>query len=528
MAILQRLQGLFTLRQAWPKIEANDEALNAELTAQGQRIDRIVAQAGGDNTEIVDARGGYTVLGDRLNDLPNTQPIKQARPLAADRFRSYIATPAQENAFVSIGDSITEGTRTNDFVNDGYMGIIRKAIQREYGNRNQGFVSFRDLSGYSPPIHQYHTITKSGMTEFFDAAYYGGIRVSGTLSGSYIEVSYVGKDAKLVYGGRLDGGTLTVSLDGIDVGTIDTSDIVDSTCPNACVSVPIAVDVWGQHTIRLTKVDNKPVDLCGMMYYENAAVISPVVHNVGRSSIQAVEIPDVLLDKYAAGATVILALGVNDQLLGADIATYKQKISHTCQKVKDLKGSLILCDFMFSLPSTDPYKTALREVSEQFPDFPFLDFAALWFGDQSLNEYSGLLHPDGVHPTVEGHMFIADTLLKYLSLPYTKARLQEEIYTEATLTNGWVNFGNPYDTAGYMKDKTGWVHLKGLIKDGGTSQGITLFTLPSGFRPEKAKLFGTASGGAHGEIHVDPNGDVKINAGGNTYLSLEGISFKSL
>lgn len=31
------------------------------------RISEIVAQAGDDNTEIVDARGGYTVLGDRLN-----------------------------------------------------------------------------------------------------------------------------------------------------------------------------------------------------------------------------------------------------------------------------------------------------------------------------------------------------------------------------------------------------------------------------------------------------------------------------
>lgn len=31
------------------------------------RIDNIVAQAGDDNTEIVDARGGYPVLGDRLN-----------------------------------------------------------------------------------------------------------------------------------------------------------------------------------------------------------------------------------------------------------------------------------------------------------------------------------------------------------------------------------------------------------------------------------------------------------------------------
>lgn len=37
------------------------------LDMTDKRIDNIVAQAGNDNTEIVDARGGYPVLGDRLN-----------------------------------------------------------------------------------------------------------------------------------------------------------------------------------------------------------------------------------------------------------------------------------------------------------------------------------------------------------------------------------------------------------------------------------------------------------------------------
>lgn len=86
-----------TLRQMYPKVNRNFTRVNDQLvghinstaahTAENiaysgdapganvraalngldARIDGIVAQAGNDNTEIVDARGGYTVLGDRLN-----------------------------------------------------------------------------------------------------------------------------------------------------------------------------------------------------------------------------------------------------------------------------------------------------------------------------------------------------------------------------------------------------------------------------------------------------------------------------
>lgn len=47
------------------------------------RISEIVAQAGNDNTEIVDARGGYTTLGDRLNASDNllSQTIKKGELL---------------------------------------------------------------------------------------------------------------------------------------------------------------------------------------------------------------------------------------------------------------------------------------------------------------------------------------------------------------------------------------------------------------------------------------------------------------
>jgi len=72
MANLQPLNGNMKLREAWPVIEANDEALNAELAAQSDRIDNIVAGGGESNVEIVDARQpatgpAYPTLKERLD-----------------------------------------------------------------------------------------------------------------------------------------------------------------------------------------------------------------------------------------------------------------------------------------------------------------------------------------------------------------------------------------------------------------------------------------------------------------------------
>lgn|GEM_PF-6730322 len=105
MANIQNIPIGEQLRISNPKVNQNFQNLNIELTGHissktahkaeditytGQvpgedvkeaidnvngRISEIVAQAGNDNTEIVDSRGGYPVLGDRLNAADNKLEI---------------------------------------------------------------------------------------------------------------------------------------------------------------------------------------------------------------------------------------------------------------------------------------------------------------------------------------------------------------------------------------------------------------------------------------------------------------------
>ena len=100
-------------------------------------------------------------------------------------------------------------------------------------------------------------------------------------------------------------------------------------------------------------------------------------------------------------------------------------------------------------------------------------------------------------------------------------------WTAPTLLNSWVNFGSPYNDAGYMKGANGFVHLRGLIKSGTTTLGTAFFNLPSGFRPSSEYIFTTSSNDLYGQARVETDGDVTFHVGSNTWFSLDGISFKA-
>lgn len=98
-------------------------------------------------------------------------------------------------------------------------------------------------------------------------------------------------------------------------------------------------------------------------------------------------------------------------------------------------------------------------------------------------------------------------------------------WTAPTLQNSWVNFdATHFSPAGYRKDGNGFVHLRGLIKSGVTTVGTTLFTLPTGYRPELTVIHAVASNDAFGEARVNNDGTVTINAG-TSWFCLDGITF---
>mgnify|MGYP000406658769 CR=1 FL=1 len=121
-------------------------------------------------------------------------------------------------------------------------------------------------------------------------------------------------------------------------------------------------------------------------------------------------------------------------------------------------------------------------------------------------------------------------------VPVTPA-LGDTSWTAPTLLNSWVNYGAAYNTAGYMKDAQGFVHLRGLVKTG--VAGTVIFILPAGYRPVKQELHivNTYIGATNDSwdetadyprIDITTSGDVECVVGFAGWVSLDGITFKAV
>lgn len=117
------------------------------------------------------------------------------------------------------------------------------------------------------------------------------------------------------------------------------------------------------------------------------------------------------------------------------------------------------------------------------------------------------------HPQSDVTGLVADLAAKQSTTPGT--------WSAAALQNSWIDFGGAYGGAAYMKDNEGVVHLRGLIKDGTTTAGTLLFTLPVGYRPPAMEMIIVVTDGAFCALNIASNGQVSLAlAAGAGYLSL--------
>lgn len=98
---------------------------------------------------------------------------------------------------------------------------------------------------------------------------------------------------------------------------------------------------------------------------------------------------------------------------------------------------------------------------------------------------------------------------------------------EPAFENGWVNYGGGWTTAAFFKDAYGIVHLKGLVKNG--TADTVIFTLPVGYRPSETMHLPTVSNETANDstLNIVPDGTVKQRTGGQSYFSLDHITFRA-
>lgn len=99
-------------------------------------------------------------------------------------------------------------------------------------------------------------------------------------------------------------------------------------------------------------------------------------------------------------------------------------------------------------------------------------------------------------------------------------------WADCGLQNGWTNYGGGHATATFTRTTSDVIMLKGLVRNGSTTTGDVICTLPVGYRPNYRLLFAVAMGGTIvGRIDIDTSGNVIYMYGNNSWVSLSSISF---
>lgn len=485
-----------------------------------------------------------------------------------DEFFRYMRTKTDgSRPFYILGDSISEFSNAIDAKNDSYAGIIKKGIQTRYKNGNLGFANF-DFDIYDNPAfvsaNFTHKCIRSGFTagasgaaggNSFYANYFGGTMIKSVTANDYVDCQFVGKEARLVYvQDTVNGAVVEVSYNGVVIGTIDTKlpgdPAISINSPHGVLSAEIPNTLpYGTHTLRIRNTENKTAMLCGVVYLDNAGNCEgvPTVFNVGRSSIALTDIPNTLLDVYSTtGAPLIFALGMNDYLLSRSVTDFETKLDRVVSNVTNASSTCVICDYIVGEPDSNAYKTALRNAAIQY-EMPYLDFGRMWLVGVYGSKYINYLDSDNVHPTVEGHEFIANTIMRTIGLPYDKGSAVG--YTPGvtnnrvplTLATSWTGLTSPYDAPRVWKDNAGQCRLTGAMSRGAAVPlNSVIATLPVGYRPAIRQFFtvpcdnssGTGSSKTSVTLEIRETGEVAILGVGTTgdvnpanNLSFSGIEF---
>lgn len=80
----------------------------------------------------------------------------------------------------------------------------------------------------------------------------------------------------------------------------------------------------------------------------------------------------------------------------------------------------------------------------------------------------------------------------------------------------------------FYRDR-GRTYISGVVeKSTAVSGGEVIFTLPSGYEPAETEIFTMTSNGALARVDVAPNGNVVVQVGNATWISLCGIDFRNV
>ena len=133
-----------------------------------------------------------------------------------------------------------------------------------------------------------------------------------------------------------------------------------------------------------------------------------------------------------------------------------------------------------------------------------------------------------VDVTPDGNVYVQGTANAWVSLAginFMPSQYQPSFIAPTFAGNGWRNYDNGWQQAGYMQDSMGRLRIQGLVGGGPATDNTLIFSIPSGLRPAQYEHVASRNTDAFGGIGNNPGNGVVAKGGGNAYLSTNTLTY---
>lgn len=355
-----------------------------------------------------------------------------------------------EHSIVVLGDSMPHGACVVDVPNNGWVGLLKKAVNEITGDDNYGFTSVEGTLWSQPLSYEMHSFPESP-EGFRDRS------ASGTGWAEYRTAELLGTKG---LGSGVKGATLTFSPQqrfnyfcvyyqaGPDYGTFDVLDSAGNVLgsfdakadeENYARTEMIDMTVLPEdNQIVLKATSSDEIIFTGIGYYNDPDGV--VISNYSNGGLQfagtgkssngdMTGLDTKFIDLATTAGTVIFSLGYNDCHFTSDHELFSEKIDYLIEKAKENGTKIIVNDTCWDFSETD------RIYLARYPKVPVVkaelkrlaeETGGVYVDQQAIHGQALLdTIADGAHPDAEGHAMIAQALMEAMGLDATEATADE-------------------------------------------------------------------------------------------------------
>lgn len=346
---------------------------------------------------------------------------------------------------VVLGDSNSHGAGSLNIYQNGWVNLLKRFLNKEFGSTNYGFVPVMSLGNgvnYSKDLHEIAFTTETGGKSrwVFSNGRDGvdsraGLTFLSKHAGNVISTTIptFQRKAFVHFIPSLGGGSFDILVNGSkrlsvkgDVkpyGVFHSVEVplVDGHHDTKALGQPYLTP--GICRVECRTTSERKVEIAGFSYIDDESEL--VVDNYSNSGRRLADVSDhTILEVVSDCNMLVFSLGYNDSGLNLTNSSYysafKKKVEYISVVARKYDVPVVVADFVWDEPKSGPTRSVIERLAREtggayigFPDMlspPSGEFVSRYRVDRLK------LFFEPAHLNVSGNKFVAETIAKHLGL----------------------------------------------------------------------------------------------------------------